>query len=195
MGRNKCGLYSVEGQLYSPRDCLSLADCSWKSGLGECEEETYAFMPAFVVRPFTLQREVIHLWLKYLHLFCFFSPSQSEAGQPALPHRWFPIKIINNNVGTLFLERRFVSVPKWANRAKISCYTLSKSNTFKAKNPKQNKRKGKRIFIQYLITKTWWERKRTQEKLQDFLHLKQPFCNIQQKCFNTGWCRGVSSTF
>lgn len=51
---------------------------------------------------------------------------QKEAREPALPHRWFPIKIINNNVGTLFLERRFVSVPKWAKRGKISCCTLRK---------------------------------------------------------------------
>lgn len=39
---------------------------------------------------------------------------QKGATEPALPHRWFPIKTIHNNVGTLFLERRFVSVPKWA---------------------------------------------------------------------------------
>lgn len=31
-------------------------------------------------------------------------------GEPALLKKWFPNKIINNSVGTLFLERRFVSV-------------------------------------------------------------------------------------
>lgn len=106
-----------------PRDCLSQVGCSWKSGLRECGEETHAFLSTFFVSPSTLQREGFYLWLKYLHLFFFL---QKEAGEPALPHRWFPIKIINNNVGTLFLERRFVSVPKWANRGKISCYILRK---------------------------------------------------------------------
>lgn len=99
---------------------LSQVGCSWKSG-----KETHTFL----VSPFTLQREVFYLWLKYSHLFFvvlvdFFL--HKEAGETALPHRWFPIKIINNNVGTLFLERRFVSVPKWANRGKISCYALRK---------------------------------------------------------------------
>lgn len=69
------------------------------------------------------ERKVLPLAKILASLFFFL---QKEAEEPALPHRWFPIKIINNNVGTLFLERRFVSVPKWANRGKISCYTLRK---------------------------------------------------------------------
>lgn len=84
-----------------------------------------ASMSIFFVSPSTLQRKRTSIWLKHLHIMGFFSLHQG-AGELALLQKWFPNKIINNNAGTLFLERRFVSVPQWASRGKISCYTLRK---------------------------------------------------------------------
>lgn len=124
-----CGKYQEwvapwKRPLVFPKECLSRVGCSWNSGLCECAEDTHVSMSTFFVSPSTLQRKGVYIWLKHLH-FMVFSLHQG-AGQPALPQKRFPNKIINNNVGTLFLQKRFVSVPQWASRGKISCYTLRK---------------------------------------------------------------------
>lgn len=110
--------------LVLPKECLSRVVCSWNSGFREHAEDTHASISTFFVSSSTLQRKGMHVWLKHLHLMAL--SLHQGGGEPALPKKWFPNKIINNNVGTLFLERRFVSVPQWASKGKISCYTLRK---------------------------------------------------------------------
>lgn len=150
----------------------------------------HASISTVFVSPPTLERKEMYSWLKQLHLMVFFL--HEGGGEPALPQKWFPNKIINNSVGTLFLERRFVSVPQWGSRENQLLHIKEKVIHLK-QNKKQKERKNN--FHPVFNCKNMVEEKEDSRETPGPFAFKSAILHWTQKCFSPGWCRDVSAIF